>query len=250
MELLDLGRKGYLETLEIQKKVLEERIAGRIPDTLILVEHSPIYTVGRAMSKTQEYPQSIVVPDVETVPVLAVDRGGKMTWHGPGQVVGYPIFKLAHKDVRRYLRDIEKVLCASVQMLGLPGRPTPENLELEAGQLETGLWVGDRKIGSIGIHVKQWVSYHGFALNVHPDLRYFSAIEPCGFRGNIMSSVVDRLGAEASVDPAADTAHAKAELFARTKDILTSAFQELADYYEEVALAQPNAGRDPLDVDV
>lgn len=230
MQLLDLGRKGYQETFELQKRLLEDRVQDRIPDTLILVEHPPIYTVGKAMSATGPYPSAVHVPELGPVPVLAVDRGGKMTYHGPGQIVGYPIFHLAHKDIRRFLKDMEKVMAAAVASVGLTGRPCPENLELEPGQLETGLWVGDHKIGSIGIHVRHWVSYHGFALNVCPDMRYFQAIEPCGFKGDVLSSVAyeKELTNEAGL-----------ALMEPLKAELAKDFAELSAYYAQI---KANAG--------
>lgn len=227
MELIDLGRCGYQEALELQKQILEERVQDKRPDTLILVEHPPIYTVGRAMSVSGEYPAAVpVAGELSSVPVVAVDRGGKMTWHGPGQITGYPIFKLVHKDVRRYLRDMEKVIAKTVNGLGLAGRPTPETLELEPGQLETGLWVGDHKVASIGVHIKHWVSYHGFALNVYPDLRYFQAIEPCGFKGDVMSSLLLEKGLTPEEGP---------ELMAEVKRELSLGFAKLAKYYKELA---------------
>jgi lipoate-protein ligase B len=225
MEVIDLGRCGYQEALELQKKILEERVQEKRPDTLILVEHQPIYTVGRAMSQSQNYPSSVTVPGLGEVPVVAVDRGGKMTWHGPGQITGYPIFHLAHRDIRRYLRDMEKVMAKAVAAVGLTGRPTPESLELEPGQLETGLWIGDHKVASIGVHIKHWVSYHGFALNVHPDMRYFNAIEPCGFKGDVMSSLLLEMGVDAAVGPV---------LMNDTKAALVEGFQKLANYYKDV----------------
>ncbi len=229
MELIDLGRRGYAEALEIQKKVLEARIQDQCPDTLIIVEHPPVYTVGRAMSKTTVLPATVHVPELGPVPVVAVDRGGKMTYHGPGQIVAYPIFRLAHRDVRRFLKDLEKVMVASVQAVGLPGRPTPETLALEPGQLETGLWVGDRKLGSIGVHIKHWVAYHGVALNVHPDMRYFQAIEPCGFKGDVLSSVL----AEKSLPEAEGPA-----LLETVKAELIKGFEKLAAYYVELDRAK------------
>jgi lipoate-protein ligase B len=225
MKLLDLGRRGYAETLEIQKQTLEDRVQGRCEDTLIIVEHPPVYTVGRAMSKTTTLPAAVHVPELGPVPVVAVDRGGKMTYHGPGQIVAYPIFHLAHKDVRRFLKDLEKVMSTAVQAVGLPGRPTPESLELEPGQLETGLWVGDHKIGSIGVHIRHWVGYHGIALNVYPDMRYFQAIEPCGFKGDVLSSVLLEKKLPVTAGPA---------LYDEVKAEIIKGFGELAVYYADV----------------
>lgn len=235
MQLIDLGRRGYQEALEIQKECLEKRIAGEIPDTLILVEHTPIYTAGRAQTKEGSAPASVVVPEVGPVPVVAVERGGKMTYHGPGQLVGYPVFALTHRDIRQFLRDIERILIATVGKVGLSARPCPETLELEAGQLDTGVWVGDFKIGSIGIAVRQWVSFHGFALNVAPELKYFQAIEPCGFDGHIISSIAREreLNESAALD-----------LMPLIKGELVSKFTDLSARYEQLAksTAESSAG--------
>lgn len=182
MKILDLGVKDYTEVWNLQKDLLEKRISNQIDDTLILVEHSPIYTVGRG-SRVHD-------TSLAGVPVVEIERGGKMTFHGPGQLVGYPIFRLDHRDLRRYLRNLEQTLvCVVKRVAGLQARPSPESLVLEPDQLQTGVWIGDRKIASIGIAVRHWVAYHGFALNISTDLKYFQAIEPCGFHGSVMTSV-------------------------------------------------------------
>ncbi len=193
LKIIDLGRMGYQEALEVQRKTLEQRIQGLIPDTLLFVEHQPVYTVGRGWTKDKPAPSHVMVPNKGQIPVYSVERGGQMTFHGPGQLVGYPIIALSHKDIRKYLRDLERVLIRGISTTfpGIELRPCPANLELEAGQLETGVWVGDQKISSIGIAVKQWVSYHGFAINLNPELAYFSAIEPCGFQGEILTSLAE-----------------------------------------------------------
>ena len=187
MKLLNLGRKDYESTWALQKELVEKRARDEIEDTLILVEHDPVYTMGRSSTETTK---SIRVAGLGDVPVVVVERGGKLTFHGPGQLVGYPIFKLTHRDLRRYLRDIENVLMTALrEEAELPVKPCPETLSLEPGQLGTGVWIVDRKIASIGIAVKHWVSYHGFALNLSTDLRYFMAVNPCGFSGDVMTSV-------------------------------------------------------------
>jgi lipoyl(octanoyl) transferase len=232
MRVIDLGVMGYQDALQIQKKVLEERISGEAPDTLILVEHQHIYTAGRA---AQDAANNVVVPGVGFVPTVAVERGGKLTYHGPGQLVGYPIFSLTPRDIRLFLRDVEKILITSVSKVGISARPCPENLELEAGQLETGVWVGDYKIGSIGIAVKQWVSYHGFSLNIAPDLRYFQAIEPCGFDGHVISSIAK----EKELSP-----EAAMQLMPALKQDLITRFSELSNYYASVASGRGRQGRE------
>ncbi|MBI3557334.1 MAG: lipoyl(octanoyl) transferase LipB [Deltaproteobacteria bacterium] len=211
MQVLDLGLKNYAETLELQKQLLEKRARGEIEDTLVLVEHPPVYTMGRSGAET---PAEIKVRKLGSVPVVAVERGGKLTFHGPGQLVGYPIIALPHHDLRRYLRDLERLLMSAlVQETMLPALPCPESLLLEPGQLQTGVWIRDKKVVSIGIAVKRWVTYHGFALNLSTDLRYFEAVEPCGFSGSIMTSVEREMGGDADMKVIA--ANIKRTLIAR-----------------------------------
>jgi lipoate-protein ligase B len=201
MKILDLGRKNYLETYEIQKQLLQERILDKIEDTLILVEHDPVYTVGRSgfsSDSNNGMPlKTIFVPSLKKeVDLVQIERGGKITFHGPGQIVGYPIFKMQAHDIRRFLSMIEQkvidaihIVAKNFSILGLKANRYPESLELEPGQLQTGVWIRNKKIASIGIAVKHWVSFHGFALNVVTDLRYFQAIDPCGFSGEIMTNL-------------------------------------------------------------
>jgi len=216
LQVVDWGRKTYQESLELQKQLVASRAAGEIPDTLVFVEHDPVYTVGRAggVSPSSALTTEVKVRKLGVVPIVEIERGGKMTFHGPGQIVGYPIFALPHRDLRRYLRDLERVLVSTLsEETLLPAQPCPETLVLEPGQLQTGVWVHDRKLASIGIAVKKWVSFHGFALNVSTDLRYFEAIEPCGFRGDVITSVAREMGADA--DMVSLTSNLKRALAAR-----------------------------------
>lgn len=252
MQVLDLGLKSYQETWELQKQLMEKRADGQIEDTLILVEHLPVYTVGRAgvaSSDTSresdqalsEAPGEIKVRKLGSVKVVEVERGGKLTFHGPGQLVGYPIFSLPHHDLRRYLRDMERILMSTLtEATALPARPCPESLLLEPGQLQTGVWIRDKKIASIGIAVKRWVTYHGFALNLTTDLRYFEAVEPCGFQGNIMTTVAAELGASAEMN----------ELSRHIKCALIAKFGELSASYQVTAPGEqqlPITGERPAD---
>lgn len=202
MEILDLGRKSYMEAWQLQKQLVEKRALGAIEDTLVFVEHEPVYTVGRAaqgssdqVSEEAVNTSMIDVRKLGQVPVIEVERGGKLTFHGPGQIVGYPIFYLPNHDLRSYLREMERILMSVVsEQALLTVKPCPETLFLEPGQLQTGVWIRDRKLASIGIAVRKWVSFHGFALNVATDLRYFEAIEPCGFNGSVMTTLEKELG--------------------------------------------------------
>ncbi len=187
LEVVDLGRRPYLETLELQRALRLRRVDGSLPhDILLLVEHDPVYTLGRGTVATS-LPLPVSALEARGATVVEVERGGDVTWHGPGQLVGYPILHLsAHReDLHWYLRTLEGALIGALAQLEIPA-------ERVAGK--TGVWTAGRKIASLGIHVKQWVTLHGFALNVDPDLAWFDAIVPCGLPGVTMTSVAQELG--------------------------------------------------------
>lgn len=191
LEVIDLGRRGYLETLALQRTLRLERLSGNAPhDMLLLVEHEPVYTMGRG-TRESSLPLSPALLEARGATVVEVERGGDVTWHGPGQLVGYPILDLQqHRpDLHWYLRTIESALIASLGTVGVPAETNPGH---------TGVWTGGRKIASIGVHVKQWVTLHGFALNVAPDLAWFESIVPCGIAGVQMTSVARERGGEPS----------------------------------------------------
>ena len=179
-----LGHAGYAEVLALQEQLLAERIAENLPDTVLLVEHDPVYTVGRRKDATANL---LAVGDT---PVIHVSRGGDVTWHGPGQVVAYPIVRLRDQDLHAHLRRLEEVMIAVCARFGLVATRDARN---------TGAWVDGRKIGSVGVACRSWVTWHGLALNVCPDMRYFARINPCGFSSDIMTSVAQELGDDASV---------------------------------------------------
>ncbi len=171
---------AYGEALERMHQAVAERAADRIADTLQLVRHPPVITLGRKRGATE----SVLVP--RDIPVVAVERGGDATYHGPGQLVAYPIFKLggADRDLHRFLRRLEQTVIAALDGLGVAGERSPGL---------TGVWVGRRKIASIGVAVRSWVSYHGVSLDVAPDPG-FMAIRPCGMDSQIMTSLEEVLG--------------------------------------------------------
>lgn len=176
------GRVPYAHALEWQRALARARIDGRLGhDVLLLLEHPPVITLGRG-----SHAQHLL--DTAGVDVVEVERGGDVTYHGPGQLVGYPILDLRqHRpDLHWYLRTLEQALITSLDTLGLPA-------ERRAGL--TGVWTRGRKIASLGVHVKQWVTWHGFALNVSTDLQAFERIVPCGIAGVEMTSVGRELGA-------------------------------------------------------
>lgn len=187
LDVVDLGRRPYLETLDLQRALRLRRIDGSLPnDLLLLVEHDPVYTLGRTTEATS-LPLPAAALEARGATVVEVERGGDVTWHGPGQLVGYPILHLsAHKeDLHWYLRTLEGSLIEALGLLGIPAERVPG---------KTGVWTHGRKIASLGIHVKQWVTLHGFALNVDPDMAWFEAIVPCGLHGVEMTSVARELG--------------------------------------------------------
>ena len=198
-----LGTVPYREALELQKKCVEARRAGAAADRLLLLEHPPVITLGRG-ARTDTLLASEAELAARGVEVHRVSRGGEITYHAPGQLVGYPILDLAargERDVHAFLRSIEAVLAEAVSELGVSTR---------ALSGYTGLFVGSgahecaasrpRKIASIGVGVRHWVTYHGFALNVDPDLGGFDAIVPCGLDFVEMTSIARELGGAAPAD--------------------------------------------------
>ena len=182
----DLGRAPYANVLELQRSLCRRRQAGEIrEDLLLLVEHEPVITQGRG-TRAGSMPLAPAELERRGVGIYEVERGGDVTFHGPGQLVGYPILNLRNhrEDLHWYLRSLEAALIESLRILGITAGRRPGL---------TGVWVEDRKIASIGVHVKQWITYHGFALNVSTDLSYFRLIVPCGISGVVMTSVAAEL---------------------------------------------------------
>jgi lipoyl(octanoyl) transferase len=182
LDVLDLGSRPYREVLALQRAMRLGRIDGSIPhDTLLLVEHDPVYTLGRS-THPSSLPLTADQLRAHHADVVEIERGGDVTWHGPGQLVGYPIIHLSQhrEDLHWYLRSLEQALIGGLAALHIPAERNP-------GQ--TGVWTRGRKIASIGIHVKQWVTLHGFALNVSTDLGWFDAIVPCGIHGVQMTDI-------------------------------------------------------------
>ena len=170
--LIDLGTMEYGRALEVQRELAAKRAKGAIPDSLVLVEHPHVITLGRKTTPANFKPQDI--------PVFEVERGGDATYHGPGQLVGYPIVLLNDHDVRRHVRNIEEAVIRTVRGYGVNG---------ERREGHPGVWVGGKKLASIGVAVTEWVTYHGFALNVNTDLDYFELIRPCGLDPSTMTSM-------------------------------------------------------------
>ena len=179
----------YGEALELQRSIARDRISGAISqDVLLLMEHPPVVTLGRS-SKEKHLVASPEFLQTHGVELFEVERGGDVTFHGPGQLVGYPIVDLKRhrQDLHWYLRKIEEALINTLADYGIPG---------ERNTSYTGVWTRGKKIASIGVHARDWVTWHGFALNVTTDLSFFDLIVPCGITGVVMTSIARELGSE------------------------------------------------------
>jgi lipoyl(octanoyl) transferase len=208
----DLGRRSYPDVLELQRRLCRQRISGEISeDILLLVEHEPVVTLGRGL-RPGSLPLSRRELEARGLQVFDVERGGDVTFHGPGQLVGYPIIDLRRhrEDLHWYLRKLEAGLVDGLARMGIEAATT-------AGL--TGVWTGSRKIASIGIHVKQWVTMHGFALNVTTDMSFFDLIVPCGIPNVVMTSVSRELGRPGSLALWDETRTAVVEGLARELDL-------------------------------
>lgn len=180
--MVSLGLTPYEEALELQRALARERISGAIPeDMLLLVEHPPVVTMGRSAKASNLISSSDYLAS-KGVELFEVERGGDVTFHGPGQLVGYPIIDLKRhrQDLHWFLRQVEEALIRTLAAYSIPG-------ERSTGY--TGVWTNGRKIASIGVHTRDWVTWHGFALNVTTDLSYFDLIVPCGIDGVTMTSI-------------------------------------------------------------
>ena len=189
--VLDLGLRSYAEALSFQRSLAAARIAKRVAhDVLVLVEHPPVITLGRS-TKAGNLLATEALLAARGVELHEVERGGDVTFHGPGQLVGYPIVDLTeHKqDLHWYLRQVEEVIIRGVAPFGVVADRNPG---------KTGVWTNGRKLASIGVHARSWVTWHGFALNVSTDLSYFDLMVPCGIADVVMTSVAHELLEDAS----------------------------------------------------
>ncbi|MFN2398405.1 MAG: lipoyl(octanoyl) transferase LipB [Gemmatimonadaceae bacterium] len=190
-----LGLMPYGEALDLQRQVARARIAGTVAeDVLLLLEHPPVVTLGRTSKEANlmSSPEFLASRGIE---LFEVERGGDVTFHGPGQLVGYPIIDLKrHKqDLHWYLRQVEEALVLALALYSISAERNPGR---------TGVWTGGRKIASIGVHARDWVTWHGFALNVTTDLAYFDLIVPCGITGVVMTSIARELGKTTTIEDA------------------------------------------------
>jgi lipoyl(octanoyl) transferase len=185
--LRDLGRVPYLAAHALQRELVDARARGEVPDTILLCTHDPVYTVGRR----RDAARNVLAPG--DVPVVEVERGGDVTWHGPGQLVAYPIVRLegAGRDLHAHLHALEDVLIRTCAAFGLEAGRDARN---------TGCWVGGRKLGSVGIACRRWVTWHGLALNVDCDLDAFRRIHPCGMPAEVVTTMAIEAGRPLSPD--------------------------------------------------
>jgi lipoate-protein ligase B len=182
VQVVRLGRIAYDDALALQRTAAAARLAGTIPDVLLLCEHPPVVTLGRS-TKTANLTATPAALAARGVEVHEVERGGDVTFHGPGQLVGYPILDLSgyRKDLHWYLRQLEATLITALSHFEIAAERRPGL---------TGVWTSGRKIASIGVHARGWVTWHGFALNVTTDLSYFDLMVPCGIADVEMTSLV------------------------------------------------------------
>jgi lipoate-protein ligase B len=186
--VIDLGVAEYRSTWDRQLAIVAERQRGACIDTLLLVEHPHVITLGRSRAAQA----NVLAPG--DVPVIEIERGGDVTYHGPGQLVAYPIVSLGdgERDLHRFLRNLEEAIIRTASDLGVAGAIRKPGA--------TGVWVGDRKLASIGIACRRWITFHGLALNVSTDLAYFARINPCGFDASVMTSLSALLRREVTLE--------------------------------------------------
>lgn len=193
IEVIDWGRSQYNEAFDRQKERVEQRRNGDCGDALIFTEHSPVYTMGLRKGAEQHLVWAEQECASKGIEVIQSNRGGDITYHGPGQIVGYPIISLQHKkDLHAYLRDLEEVVIQTLATYGL-------NSARREGK--TGIWLdNERKICAIGVAVRTWITYHGFALNVEPDMSHFEGIVPCGITDGSVTSLANELNKSVDID--------------------------------------------------
>ena len=181
--ILDLGLSDYNDTWKLQKKLQSKRILGEIEDHLLLVEHPPVFTLGKNASRQH------IINNSEDVSIIQTDRGGNITFHGPGQLVCYPILDLNHykRSITWYMRELEQLI---IDVLG--------EYDIKASRKKglTGTWVKDKKIAALGVRISRWVTMHGFSLNINPDLNFYKNIIPCGIKEYGVTSMAKIMGNE------------------------------------------------------
>jgi len=227
MWYVDLRYKEYSWTLDLQYKLRAARQEGKIPDILILVEHPPVITLGSAADEKHVLVNSAQLTG-DGIGLYKTNRGGDVTYHGPGQLVGYPIIDLRdqHRDMHLYLRNIEEMLIRTLEIFHLKG-------SRKKGY--PGVWIGNRKVAAIGIAISRWVTMHGFALNVSTNLKHFSFIVPCGISQFGVTSLVEELSSDV------DMAIVKKEVIKSFSNIFSK--EDMEEYPEHALLELLNVSR-------
>ena len=180
--ILDLGKSHYNDAWQLQKRLQSKRISGQIDDQLLLVEHFPVYTLGKNTPR-----EHLLTKESDNISIIQTDRGGDITFHGPGQLVGYPILDLNQykRSITWYMRELEQLIIDVLKEYDI-------NAERKKGL--TGVWVKGKKIAALGVRISKWVTMHGFSLNINPDLKYYQGIIPCGITDYGVTSMSDLLG--------------------------------------------------------
>jgi lipoate-protein ligase B len=208
IQIIDWGRTRYAEAFEKQKSRVALRKAGTCGNALIFTEHEPVYTMGLRKGADRHLIWDEAMLAAQGIEVFQSNRGGDITYHGPGQIVGYPILSLqGRKDLHAYLRDLEEVVIRTLAQFGL---------ESGRRQDKTGIWLECRKICAIGVAVRSWITYHGFALNVNPDLNHFRGIVPCGITDGTVTTLADE------IDYSIKTADVKAALAVEFQEVFAN----------------------------
>ncbi len=212
IEVIDWELTDYADAFEQQNLRVEQRRTGECGDALIFTEHTPVYTMGMRKDSGQHLLWTEAECSRQGIAVLESNRGGDITYHGPGQIVGYPILSLAHrKDLHAYLRDLEEVVILALATYGLSATRRKGH---------TGIWLNnERKICAIGVAVRSWITYHGFALNVCPDMAHFDGILPCGISDGTVTSLTNEL------NKTVDMAEVKARLAVEFKQVFRNSHQ-------------------------
>ncbi|GIV45623.1 MAG: octanoyltransferase [Ignavibacterium sp.] len=192
LNIINLGVEPYKKIWDFQHQLHKLRVDGKIDDVFILLEHSNVYTLGK-IAKREHLLVSPQKLTEEKIDLFEIDRGGDITYHGPGQIVGYPIIKLdnLYQDIHRYLRELEEIIIQTLKVYQIDGERHPKY---------TGVWIGNEKIAAIGIKVSRWVTMHGFAFNINTDLSYFGKIIPCGITDKGVTSLENILKKKISIE--------------------------------------------------
>ena len=214
----DLGKIDYKSAWDLQKEIFDLRLHNKTDDTLFLLEHLHTYTLGKVAEKENLISTNEQLKELG-ISVYEIDRGGDITYHGPGQIVGYPIIKLSDwkEDTHEYLRALEEVIIKTCSDYGLNTNRNPKY---------TGVWLGEKKVAAIGIKVSRWITMHGFAFNVNTDLNYFGGIIPCGIRDKDVTSLQRELGKEIEIN--------------EVKEKLVKNFQNVFSYNEFIVKEKSN----------